>query len=81
LDAAVVYIDTEKKLSERRLVQIMQWQLALYNGYSMDASAQIPEELVTRAAFYAQRIHILRPDTGAVLSLAPIQSLMRMERG
>jgi hypothetical protein len=71
LDAAVVYIDTEKKFSERRLVQIMQLQLALHNGYNVDPPAQIPEELMTRAAFYAQRIHILRPDTGAVLFCSP----------
>lgn len=63
MDAAVVYIDTEMKLSEARLLHILQHKLtAQQNG-----SAQSPDsaEVATRARSVAQRVHVLRPASGA----------------
>jgi hypothetical protein len=57
LDSAVVYIDTEMKFSERRLSQIMQRQHASTHSPSIN----LDEHLST----LMQRIHVVRPQTGA----------------
>jgi hypothetical protein len=54
----VVYIDTEMKFSERRLVQIMMHQLQQAEwGSELSVSARNCDTLV-------KRIHVIRPQTG-----------------
>lgn len=58
LDSAVVYIDTEMKFSERRVIQIMKNQLG-------DTASLEP----VNCEHLLNRLHVIRPQTGSFSTL------------
>ena len=61
----MVYIDTEMKFSERRLIQIMKHQAELpASGQSGPTSAITYEHLLNR-------VHVIRPLTGVPRGMLP----------
>jgi hypothetical protein len=64
MDGAVVYIDTELKFTERRLVQIMEHRIRV----NSPASAASPSEALLQQKQHVEalskRMHIIRPRTG-----------------
>lgn len=77
MDAAVVYIDTELKFSQQRLIHIMQQQgiaprrPSVVSPMGQSATegmqavqAKVPPDLAARVEAAAQRVHIIRPQTG-----------------
>jgi hypothetical protein len=77
MDAAVVYIDTELKFSQQRLIHIMQQQGiaarrlsgASPTGQSaaevmQRVKATVPPDVAAHVEATAQRVHIIRPQTG-----------------